>query len=65
MLVLIVGFAITVAIWPREVISCGDFILGAVDIFWAMWFVGIYPGRASIYKRGQGFEFETMVNKPS
>ena len=27
---LIVGFAITVAIWPREVVSCRDFILHAV-----------------------------------
>ena len=62
---LIVSFAITVAIWPREVVSCGDFILRAVAIFWAMSLVGIYPGRASIYKPGQGFEFETMVNKPS
>ena len=62
---LIVGFVITVAIWPREVVSCGDFILRAVAIFWAMSLVGIYPGRASIYKLDQGFEFETMVNKPS
>ena len=27
---LIVGFAVTVAIWPREVVSCRDFILRAV-----------------------------------
>ena len=26
-LLLIVGFAVTVAIWPREVVSCRDFIL--------------------------------------
>ena len=65
MLALIVNFAITVAIWPREVVCCGDFILCAAAIFWAMSLVGIYPGRTSIYKRGQGFEFETMVNKPS
>ena len=26
-LLLIVGFAVTVAIWPREAISCRDFIL--------------------------------------
>ena len=45
---LIVGFAITVAIWPREVVSCRDFILRAVTTFWAMSLVGIYPGRASL-----------------
>ena len=33
---LIVGFAITVAIWPREVVSCRDFILQTVATFWAM-----------------------------
>ena len=44
---LIVGFAITVAIWPREVVSCRDFILSAVATFWAMSLVGIYAGRAS------------------
>ena len=43
---LIVSFAVTVAIWPREVVSCGDFILRAVTTFWAMSLVGIYPGRA-------------------
>ena len=45
----IVGFAITVAIWLREVVSCYDFILRAVATFWAMSLVGIYPGRASFY----------------
>ena len=45
---LIVGFAVTVAIWPREVVSCRDFILRAVATFWAMSLVGIYPGRASL-----------------
>ena len=45
---LIVGFAVTVAIWPREVVSCRDFILSALAPFWAMSLVGnIYPGRAS------------------
>ena len=44
---LIVGFAVTVAIWPREVVSCHDFILRAVATFRAMSLVGIYPGRAS------------------
>ena len=44
---LIVGFAVTVAIWPREVVSCRDFILRTVATFWAMSLVGIYPGRAS------------------
>ena len=45
---LIVSFAVTVAIWPREVVSCRDFILRAVATFWAMSLVGIYPGRASL-----------------
>ena len=44
---LIVSFAVTVAIWPREVVSCHHFILCAVATFWAMSLVGIYPGRAS------------------
>ena len=44
---LIVSFAVTVTIWPREVVSCRDFILPAVTTFWAMSLVGIYPGRAS------------------
>ena len=30
---LIVAFPITVAIWPREVVSCRDFILRAVATF--------------------------------
>ena len=30
---LIVGFAVTVTIWPREVVSCRDFILRAVATF--------------------------------
>ena len=45
---LIVGFAVTVAIWLREVVSCHDFISPAVATFWAMSLVGIYPGRASL-----------------
>ena len=45
---LIVGFAVTVAIWPREVVSCHDFILCTVATFWATSLVGIYPGRASL-----------------
>ena len=46
---LIVGFAVTVAIWPREVVAsaCCNFILRAVATFWAMSLVRIYPGRAS------------------
>ena len=44
---LIVGFAVTVTIWLREVVSCRDFILRAVATFWAMSLVGIYSGRAS------------------
>ena len=46
---LIAGFAVTVAIWPREVVSCRDFILRAVTTFWAMSLIGIYPGRASTF----------------
>ena len=49
---LIVGFAVTVAIWPREVVSCRDFILRAVATFWAMSLVRIYPGRASLVTSG-------------
>ena len=45
---LIVGFAVTVAIWPREVVSCRDFILRAVATFWGISLAGIYPGRASV-----------------
>ena len=45
---LIVGFVVTVAIWPREVVSSRNFILRAVATFWAMSLVGIYLGRASI-----------------
>ena len=44
---LIVSYAVTVSIWPREVVSCRDFILRVVAAFWAMSFVRIYPGRAS------------------
>ena len=47
-LLLIVGFAVTLAIWPREVVSCCDFILRAVATFLAMSLVRIYPGRASL-----------------
>ena len=46
---LIVAFAVTVAIWPREVVSCRDFILCTVATFSGMPLVGIYPGRASIH----------------
>ena len=38
---LIVGFAVTVAIWPRKVVSCRDFILRAVATFCAKSLVGI------------------------
>ena len=44
---LIVGFAVTVAIWLREAVSCDDFILRALATFRALLLVGIYPGRAS------------------
>ena len=46
------GFAVTVAIWPREVVSCCDFILLAVATFWAMSLVRIYPGRTSNEEMG-------------
>ena len=39
---LFVVFAVTVAIWPREVVSCHDFILRAVATFWAMLLVGMF-----------------------
>ena len=58
---LIVGFAVTVAIWPREVVSCRDFILRAVATFWAMSPVGIYPGRASLFRY---IFFGLQVNGP-
>ena len=44
---LILGFSITVTIWPREVLSCRDFILRSVATLWVMSLVGIYPCRAS------------------
>ena len=44
---LIVGVAVTVAMWRRKVVSCCKFILRAVATFWAMLLVRIYPGRAS------------------
>ena len=43
----IVGFAVTVAIWPREVVAYRDFILRDVATFWAMLLVRSYPSRAS------------------
>ena len=49
---LIVSFAVTVAIWPREVVSCRNIILRSVATFWVMSLVGIYPGRAQ-YKIGK------------
>ena len=47
LLSLIVGFAVTVTIWPNEVVSCRNFILSALATFWAMLLVRMYPGRAS------------------
>ena len=44
---LILGFAIAVTIWPRQLVSCRDFILPSVATFWVMSLVRIYPGRAS------------------
>ena len=61
---LIVGFAVTVAVWPREVVSCRDFrILRAVATFWAMSLAAIYPGRASIKKYIHNIE-KTCLWKP-
>ena len=53
---LIVGFAVTVTIWPSEVVPCRDFILRAVATFWAMLLDGIYPGRTS-------FKFDLLLRK--
>ena len=61
-LLLIVGFAVTVAIWPREVVSCRDFILRAVATFWAMSLVGIYPGRASVDTDTEGATESVHIN---
>ena len=48
---LIVRFAVTVAVWSREVVSCQDLILRAVATFWAMSLVRIYPGKTPLMKR--------------
>ena len=42
---LIVGFAVSVTIWPREVVSCR---ISFYALSWAMSFVGIYPGRPGL-----------------
>ena len=57
---LIVVFAATVAIWPREVVFCRDFILRAVATFWAVSLVRIYSGRAS-YKLIMGDKFVVVI----
>ena len=59
---LIAGFAVTVAIWllVREVVSCHDFILRAVAAFWAMSFVEIYPGRASLKDITEYYQFQYL-----
>ena len=60
---LIVSFAITVAIWPREVVSCRDFILRAVATFWAMSLFGIYPGRTStFYKKNWWLKLNNIIS---
>ena len=46
-LLLLVGFAVTVTIWLREVVSCRNFILRSVATFKAMSHDGISPGRTS------------------
>ena len=45
---LILGFAVTAAIWLREVASFRDLILRSVTTFWVMLLVGIYHGRVSV-----------------
>ena len=60
---LIVSFAVTVAIWPREVVSCHNFILRAVATFWAMSLVGIYPGRTSLHPTGECYIFSIANGK--
>ena len=60
---LIVSFAITIAIWPREVVSCRDFILRAVATFWAMSLFGIYPGRTStFYKKNWWLKLNNIIS---
>jgi len=51
----ILGFAITVAIWLREVVSCHDFILPSIATFWVLSLVGIYHGRAGGRASALGF----------
>ena len=46
---LIVGFAVTVTIWPRQVVSCRNLILRTVTTFWAMSLVRNYPGRPASF----------------
>ena len=41
---LIVGFAVSVTIWLREVVSCR---ISFYALSWALSLVGIYPGRTS------------------
>ena len=52
---LILGLAVTVAIWPREVVSRPDFILRSVTTFWVMSLVRIYLDRASWLGQLDGF----------
>ena len=59
----IVGFAVTVTIWPREVVSCHNFILRAVATFWAMSLVGIYPGRTSFHPTRECYIFSIANGK--
>ena len=62
---LIFGFAVTVAIWPREVVSCRDFILSAVASFWAMPLVRIYPGRVSVMAGLELGASDLQVQRPN
>ena len=55
--------SLTVAIWPREVVSCHNFILRAVTTFWAMSLVGIYPGRTSLHPTRECYIFSIANGK--
>ena len=52
---LILGFAVTVTIWPREVVSGRDFILRSVTTFWVMSLFGIYHWQGLIIQLIRSF----------
>ena len=61
----IVGFAVTVAIWPREAVACRDFILVSVATLWVMSLVRIYPCRAEALPGGRGCHVARLNFKTS